>query len=54
MKFSKILNRNTEDVKSLVEDNSTVNINNIRPVSDKFCVLLSEFSFLVYTRRFFT
>lgn len=47
MKISKLLNRNREDVKSLVEEDSTVNINSIRPVSDKFCVLLSEFSFLV-------
>ncbi|MGH4120405.1 methyl-accepting chemotaxis protein [Clostridium sp.] len=47
MKISKFLSRSTEDVKSLDKEDSTVNINNIRPISDKFCVLLSEFSFLV-------
>lgn len=47
MKISNFLNRNKDAVKGLVEEGSDINLNNIRPVSDKFCVLLSEFSFLV-------
>ena len=47
MKITKILNRNKEDLKNLDKEDSTVNLDKIKPASDKFCVLLSEFSFLV-------
>jgi methyl-accepting chemotaxis protein len=47
MKFNKFSSRNIENDKNLAEEESTVNISSIKPVSDKFCVLLSEFSFLV-------
>jgi len=47
MKITDFLSGNKEEVKKLTGEDITVNVNNIRLVSDKFSVLLSEFSFLV-------
>lgn len=47
MKIVSFLNKNKEKNKSLHEEEGTVNVDKIRPVSDKFCMLLSDFSFLV-------
>ena len=47
MIFSNFFKNNKEDFKSVTEENTTISINKIRPISNKFCVLLSEFSFLV-------
>lgn len=47
MKITNFLNRNKETLKNLPKEDSTVNINKIKPVSDKFCILLSDFSFLI-------
>ncbi|MFT5871688.1 MAG: methyl-accepting chemotaxis protein [Clostridium sp.] len=47
MKITNFLNKKKEGFESLIDEDSTVNKNKIKPVSDKFCMLLSEFSFLV-------
>jgi len=47
MKITDFLSGNKEEFKKLTGEDTTVNVNNIRLVSDKFSVLLSEFSFLV-------
>jgi len=47
MRIINFFEKNKKNIKSLYEEEITVNVNNIGPISDKFCVLLSEFSFLV-------
>jgi len=47
MKISKLLMKNKEKIKNSYEKDGTVSVDKIRPVSDRFCVLLSDFSFLV-------
>ena len=47
MKIINFFKKNKKNIKSLPSEENTFNINKIQPISDKFCVLLSEFSFLV-------